>query len=161
MGNNLFGCSRMREEREPLIQEEKWGDPALAVPRGWGQGGAGCQVLCRAEAAGAGMGSAGASTCPGMWAWTHLDRLGRRVRTELSDFAVCIPWDLVHPAENFICTWEPGTVGAPTAPPGRRASTACVQQEKGSWGVTGRVCWWWPDPQQARAAGAGPATRSG
>lgn len=43
MGNDLFGCSGMEEEREPLIQEEKWGEPPLAVPRGWGQGGAGCQ----------------------------------------------------------------------------------------------------------------------
>lgn len=35
-----------------------------------------------------------ASTCTGKWAWTHLDRLGRRGRTDLSGFAlgteVCI-----------------------------------------------------------------------
>lgn len=122
MGNNLFVWGRMGEERKPLIQEEKRGDPALAVPRGWGQRGAGCQVLCGAEAAGAGMGSAGASTCPGMWAWTHLDRLGRRVRTELSGFALCIPWDLVHPAENFVFTWEPVPVGAPTREKGQHSS---------------------------------------
>lgn len=90
-----------------------------------------------------------------IWAWTHLDRLGRRVRTELSGFAlcteVCVPWDLMPPAENFIFTWELGTGGSPTAHPGRRASTARVQQEKGSWRVTERVWWWLPDPQQGRA----------
>lgn len=70
------------------------------------------------------------------------------------------------PAEHFIFTWEPGMARTPTVPPGRRASTARVQQEKGSWRIAVRVWWWWPDtPSRAgpslERAGAGPAGRSG